>query len=204
MSLGSAKRYTIFQSTPLTRGETKARHAHFTDHRYFNPLPSHEGRLHPRPAGRLASVISIHSPHTRGDATKKSATWRAQPFQSTPLTRGETRQRQRPKPASRFQSTPLTRGETTVGSASPGARLFQSTPLTRGETLTLQVYSHITVISIHSPHTRGDDGSAGTGTGRLISIHSPHTRGDMNKVFLIGNLTISIHSPHTRGDRSGA
>ena len=182
MSLGSAKRYTIFQSTPLTRGETKARHAHFTDHRYFNPLPSHEGRLHPRPAGRLASVISIHSPHTRGDATKKSATWRAQPFQSTPLTRGETRQRQRPKPASRFQSTPLT----------------------RGETLTLQVYSHITVISIHSPHTRGDDGSAGTGTGRLISIHSPHTRGDMNKVFLIGNLTISIHSPHTRGDRSGA
>ena len=129
--------HDVFQSTPLTRGETPLRCVSITPAAHFNPLPSHEGRLHPRPAGRLASVISIHSPHTRGDATKKSATWRAQPFQSTPLTRGET----------------------TVGSASPGARLFQSTPLTRGETLTLQVYSHITVISIHSPHTRGDDRS---------------------------------------------
>ena len=216
--------HNISIHSPHTRGDQpqKRRSA---DGQHFNPLPSHEGR--PRLDTLISPIIgiSIHSPHTRGDSTRAPQAASHRSFQSTPLTRGETRQRQRPKPASRFQSTPLTRGETTVGSASPGARLFQSTPLTRGETLTLQVYSHITVISIHSPHTRGDDGSAGTGTGRLISIHSPHTRGDSGGVkpsrcmrsFQSTPLTrgetiwdesrgtsveISIHSPHTRGDQS--
>ena len=79
----------IFQSTPLTRGET----VHLIGARpffmHFNPLPSCEGRLtgdfcptlfryfNPLPSckGRLVGdvehahrvAISIHSPHTRGD-----------------------------------------------------------------------------------------------------------------------------------------
>ena len=57
---------------------------------------------------------------------------------------------------------------------------FQSTPLMRGETMSTVQTNSSALISIHSPHARGDDGSAGTGTGRLISIHSPHARGDLS------------------------
>ena len=56
-------------------------------------------------------------------------------------------------------------------------------------------------ISIHSPHTRGDQLVAFSSClGLKISIHSPHTRGDYSEsvCILLGN--ISIHSPHARGD----
>ncbi len=80
-----------FQSTPLTRGETRplrqcvnpsadiSIHSPHTrgDTRSwrgsmrwqnFNPLPSHEGRPAALDRQNDQTTISIHSPHTRGDA----------------------------------------------------------------------------------------------------------------------------------------
>ena len=58
----------VFQSTPLTRGET--------DH---------------QPPKRRLPTISIHSPHTRGDIQFPSSVFLLLLFQSTPLIRGETK-----------------------------------------------------------------------------------------------------------------
>ena len=79
----------LFQSTPLSRGETLHNLAVPLQLEYFNPLPSHEGRRYPHsippcflifqstPLSRgethlyihylLPIHISIHSPLTRGD-----------------------------------------------------------------------------------------------------------------------------------------
>ena len=132
-----AKGVSIFQSTPLMRRETcgfiqitlllsisihspHARGDDVGDHesgyrRYFNPLPSCEGRLEiPLVRGQVQGIsihsphargdigngrvdipirISIHSPHARGDGRPNRTTKRYYPFQSTPLMRGETRVR---------------------------------------------------------------------------------------------------------------
>ena len=100
---------------------------------------------------------------------------------------------------------------------------FQSTPLIRGETGLSRCCPLGVVISIHSPHARGDCRWTDTGRTSLISIHSPHTRGDRTDFSQARGgadfnplpshegrrpatawqpcaNTISIHSPHTRGD----
>ena len=64
-------------------------------------------------------------------------------------------------------------------------------------------YTTQVIISIHSPHARGDqdDPYQDRDRGR-ISIHSPHARGDPPSVY--GTVVfplISIHSPHARGDQ---
>ena len=56
------------------------------------------------------------------------------------------------------------------------------------------------VISIHSPHARGDAESGCGASGHDISIRSPHARGDRDKDCVHRASHISIHSPHTRGD----
>ena len=59
---------------------------------------------------------------------------------------------------SSFQSTPLMRGETRRrGECVPPFLIFQSTPLMRGETCQILIHSCYHIISIHSPHARGDD-----------------------------------------------
>ena len=57
----------IFQSTPLMRGETRPRCASSYRLRNFNPLPSCEGRLAYNANWSSYTLISIHSPHARGD-----------------------------------------------------------------------------------------------------------------------------------------
>ena len=130
----SLSSYTIFQSTPLMRGETlqsfrpfrpssisiHSPHARgddihslfFCKDRDFNPLPSCEGRRDVYCEIVECTNISIHSPHARGDI-----------LFSTFLILFP-----------RFQSTPLMRGETIA---------YFFTPL-------------VHAISIHSPHARGD------------------------------------------------
>ena len=143
-----------FQSTPLMRGETPS-----------SSLPVHH------------VAISIHSPHARGDrmasADHTGGYFNPLPscegrqkgheeghgrfsFQSTPLMRGETQAHRPSDSVKLFQSTPLMRGETKAQRPSDSVKLFQSTPLMRGETLhrVLNIFLHI--ISIHSPHARGD------------------------------------------------
>ena len=122
---------------------------------YFNPLPSHEGRLNfPAPL-RVAAPFQS-TPLTRGETPTAWSSGAIAIFQSTPLTRGETLQIAGAFAHTIFQSTPLTRGETFVPSRMRGVDRFQSTPLTRGETPFYSDLAEDKLISIHSPHTRGD------------------------------------------------
>ena len=123
---------------------------------HFNPLPSCEGRLDPPcqlqapckfqstplmrgETARLAQkhvfrLISIHSPHARGDFVIAGTRQAAADFNPLPSCEGRRRQSLRNKYIIAFQSTPLMRGET------PARVLSSSTR----------------IISIHSPHARGD------------------------------------------------
>ena len=78
--------------------------------------------------------------------------------------------------------------------------VFQSAPLIRGETRRIGRIHRADDISIHSPHTRGDEGEKNEHRDQCISIHSPHTRGDELLVRFFCVIQISIHSPLTRGD----
>ena len=78
--------------------------------------------------------VSIHSPHARGD----QAIARFDSIQAM------------------FQSTPLMRGETIHTHGNIGVTSFQSTPLMRGETYTYSWQYRRNIVSIHSPHARGD------------------------------------------------
>ena len=71
----------------------------------------------------------------------------------------------------------------------------------RGETLGKGSNLNKGVISIHSPHTRGDALYDQTmEDAQTISIHSPHTRGDVKDLPQPNVNVISIRSPLTRGD----
>ena len=186
--------YSIFQSAPLSRGETKsiigrddAEHISIRSPHargdlcrlrkwgikiYFNPLPSHEGRpAHAAPAAKHEE-ISIHSPHTRGDAD--SYTIHSDPvlFQSTPLIRGETLVWDKLTSRPQFQSTPLMRGETGYQRDVNIVIKFQSTPLIRGETRAILRVSQLAAISIRSPHARGDSISLQKSVQIYVSLHN--------------------------------
>ena len=140
----------VFQSAPLTRGETiggrsLAVLAGISIHsphtrgdyrrafpcsvcRYFNPLPSHEGRLAARCVLRVdARGISIHSPHTRGDIGQR-----------------------------RHHRHPL------ISIHSPHAR---------GDCRWTDT-GRTSLISIHSPHTRGDSISLQKSIRIYVSLHN--------------------------------
>ena len=145
-----------FQSTPLTRGETATRCSRASALSNFNPLPSHEGRPQPDAAGLLRYPISIHSPHTRGDASTRSNVIAKAAFQSTPLIRGETIHAQRC-------------GDVRVISI--------HSPHTRGDQRVKDL-SRDDGISIHSPHTRGDHGGRGKHDGGNKFQSTPLMRGE--------------------------
>ena len=114
--------------------------------------------------------------------------------------RGETIVSYHAQITTEFQSTPLMRGETVNAERRDFASLFQSTPLMRGETRDKSVIAFFFIISIHSPHARGDVWLRRWGTQILISIHSPHARGDsinLQKSFWIqGSLYNKIITAH--------
>ena len=59
----------ILQSTPLSRGETLIRPASTPPAVFFNPLPSHEGRL--SKSSRIGSILTLQStPLSRGETAK--------------------------------------------------------------------------------------------------------------------------------------
>ena len=119
--------------SPHARGDLRHGHGEGNE-KNFNPLPSCEGRR----SGKLMKE-------------------RIYAFQSTPLMRGETCRRSwRGWTKKRFQSTPLMRGETAVLQIVCKSRPFQSTPLMRGETRGKTAALMASMISIHSPHARGD------------------------------------------------
>ena len=109
--------------------------------------------------GKPPRNISIHSPHTRGDCVGRSGAFLWPHF--NPLPSYEGRQpapwlRSRPPYFNPLPSYEGRRGERPVGAAGEG-------------------------ISIHSPHTRGDVRRFSLSPEHAISIHSPHTRGDLIK-----------------------
>ena len=195
----------LFQSTPLTRGETL-----FNIHGFhsltFQSTPLTRGETQRQADGsKRKHIISIHSPHTRGDdhaadhAGHYSRHFNPLPSHEgrpatafipsrrrnfNPLPSHEGRPSCFPAISTRMNFNPLPSHEGRHGLASAAVwRLyFNPLPSHEGRQLTLQVYSHITLISIHSPHTRGDPMPA-RGRGReCISIHSPHTRGDYSNI----------------------
>ena len=146
--------------------------------------------------------ISIRSPHARGDDQHDDQLNASLEFQSTPLTRGETRLPRRTGcGSSYFNPLPSREGRHLGIDIDKAVREFQSTPLTRGETRACQRPAPAERISIHSPHTRGDQCERPSGVHRDISIHSPHTRGDRGAdPARADRAHISIRSPLTRGD----
>ena len=107
----------------------------------------------------VSEDISIHSPHTRGDVAFSIAGIRFVLISiHSPHTRGDSFEQPKVTPSTLFQSTPLIRGETMELHSCSKAYVFQSTPLIRGETEDCMIVMALRVISIHSPHTRGDVG----------------------------------------------
>ena len=118
---------------------------------------------------------------------------------------------------------PSYEGRRAVSTVEIAEFLFQSTPLIRGATAAQGAEALRREISIHAPHTRGDQERSDeqqhkqdfnprpSYEGRpedalrlacvhVISIHAPHTRGDKIHVGASRCYRISIHAPHTRGD----
>ena len=167
-----------FQSTPLMRGETTLHHNIRMFHIYFNPLPSCEGRLAVfclvgfdllfqstplmrgetvcRTETKLDRLISIHSPHARGDAICNTIFPCNDNFNPLPSCEGRPYNANWSSYTLEFQSTPLMRGETACNVAILSCVRFQSTPLMRGETQGHFRTQPRVKISIHSPHARGD------------------------------------------------
>ena len=80
----------IFQSTPLSRGETPRIHIDVDGYAVISihsPLTRGDFR---RATHSPGNIISIHSPLTRGDGAYNRGIYTNAEFQSTPLSRGET------------------------------------------------------------------------------------------------------------------
>ena len=169
----------VFQSTPLIRGETLEYGRTDMAARHFNPLPSYEGRL-------------LWSPMDAVD----------RPFQSTPLIRGETMIGGGGLRIEAFQSTPLIRGETRRAPPS-GSHPSDFNPLPSYEGRPLPSLPRFMAcgISIHSPHTRGDDwGKSAKAKGLNFNLLPSYEGRPGATGRRAGKQLISIHSPHTRGD----
>ena len=98
-------------------------------------------------------------------------------FNTLPSCEGRRRRVVGGVPVIRFQSTPLMRGATKQLDKMPYADVFQSTPLMRGETFALSSNVSAMMISIHSPHARGDRPLAGRKGGRIFQS-TPLMRGE--------------------------
>ena len=124
--------------------------------RYFNPLPSCEGR--------------------RFEPTEVS---RRYAFQSTPLMRGETGAT--PKGGARRGisiHSPHARGDRIGWTIWPDRGHFNPLPSCEGRRFQGYATRADINISIHSPHARGDQIVRIEHSAPKISIHSPHARGD--------------------------
>ena len=192
----------------------------------FNPLPSYEGRQDKRitevedklfqstPLIRGETMykeycedsgtISIHSPHARGDGRARWSASRDPHFNPLPSCEGRQKPRRVRAPLGYFNPLPSYEGRPITKIKREGTSVFQSTPLMRGETLSDRKIFPVSPISIHSPHTRGDDHTL---TEEAITMNFnplPSHEGRRDRDEIGRWKQISIHSPHTRGDRRGA
>ena len=168
-------------------------------------------------------LISIHSPHTRGDSSRPEPSQCTIKFQSTPLTRGETITFCISPPCSIYFN-PLPSHEGRLGLSIIFSRFSDFNPLPSHEGRPYvpaiksaywryfnplpshegrpdrKIFPVSPEISIHSPHTRGDL-SARTLRGYRDDFNPlPSHEGRRDDFFQTKTRRISIHSPHTRGD----
>ena len=191
-----------FQSTPLTRGET-----------------------FPGDTANDEIIVSIHSPHARGDRKIPLLAAQANGFNPLPSREGRPDADKAEVICVEFQSTPLTRGETMdICGGDLKMSGFNPLPSCEGRPPAQVEQTAAQDISIHSPHARGDllsspPASAGryfnplpSCEGRRDARDTRHMRtDDFNPLPSCEGrrapeegftpvADISIHSPHARGD----
>ena len=98
--------------------------------------PHARGDQYGRVIAGAVATISIHSPHARGDEELLDFIMRDCNFNPLPSCEGRRRVVYATSYTSIFQSTPLMRGETHWRKLANLSQRFQSTPLMRGETWT--------------------------------------------------------------------
>ena len=173
-----------------------------------------------------ASVISIHSPHARGDSAERAGGPTTCRFQSTPLMRGETRHKTHAEqviaisihsPHARgdkrsrysilykryFNPLPSCEGRPIHNPSCHVHDAFQSTPLMRGETLSPPYFPPFVVFQ-STPLMRGETSTASLRTLNMCHFNPlPSCEGRRNGRVEYSIIdSISIHSPHARGDRA--
>ncbi len=144
MAVMSSNLLPKFQSTPLSRGETKGYSMCFCSIEHFNPLPSHEGRRNAASSLRMGTAFQS-TPLSRGEtlmAFRKFSFWsyfnplpshegRRPPirglrskcyFNPLPSHEGRLGRNVEVYRHNKFQSTPLSRGETGIRQDGPGGR----------------------------------------------------------------------------------
>ena len=123
------------------------------------------------------SSISIHSPHARGDQKKiKNPAFQGISIHS-PHARGDRRRLLCSRSRRNFNPLPSCEGRRFPPTEREVFKIFQSTPLMRGETRKMKPGVIKRMISIHSPHARGDALSL-TMCERLIFQSTPLMRGE--------------------------
>ena len=148
------------------------------------------------------SIVSIHSPHARGDQMRSMYTGEAIGFNPLPSREGRPDADKAEVICVEFQSTPLTRGETMdICGGDLKMSGFNPLPSCEGRPPAQVEQTAAQDISIHSPHARGDllsspPASAGRYFNPLPSCEGRPKVLDSPEI----RAAISIHSPHARGD----
>ena len=101
-----------------------------------------------------------------------------------------------------FNPLPSCEGRLTYVPAIKSAYYFNPLPSCEGRRCYIHFFIDRFLISIHSPHARGDSSVFSPSRSPPISIHSPHARGDLLPMCVSRRMRISIHSPHARGDEA--
>ena len=166
-------------------------------------------------------LISIHSPHARGDAIHNPSCHVHDAFQSTPLMRGETDSLTIPTSVDRISiHSPHARGDPMRSCIRPIDRDFNPLPSCEGRPSPLSQRKGVIdfnplpscegrrgcctccgcIMAFQStPLMRGETPRPDNRhADRTISIHSPHARGDKSPSDTTITIKISIHSPHAR------
>ena len=205
------------------RGETRKGARCKKQYTDFNPLPSCEGRLQPDYGGIMDIVISIHSPHARGDHLASSFCRNLLISIHSPHARGDYQPSAPPRPADYFNPLPSCEGRPRLPCRSRAGNHFNPLPSCEGRRFACvsppRKAAHFNPLPScegrrssadqwtvkrpfqSTPLMRGETTTGYVDVAKIpISIHSPHARGDQWNILIKNNCVISIHSPHARGD----
>ena len=152
-----SRRASEFQSTPLTRGETRV-----------------------QAVVQFIRKISIHSPHTRGDCADSASATTIKISIHSPHTRGDFfRYRDHIEPQPISIHSPHTRGDCLVFAITYcQVAISIHSPHTRGDAGWQSGLMHRSYFNPLPSYEGRRKGLHPSSVSMEISIHSPHTRGD--------------------------